>query len=186
MRHFDIIVAVDRNNGIGIKNAMPWKLKSDLKYFYNITSSVSDTNKQNAIIMGRKTFESLPVKPLPKRLNIVLSSNLSLQLPLNVVRSQSLDDAIAKASDCENVFVIGGGILYEVALNHPWARYLYLTKINHKFDCDAFFPALPPNIVAESISELFKEAELTYQNFKYCLPQYVKPNNSAKAMMMTT
>ena len=184
MRHFDIIVAVDRNNGIGSKNSMPWKLKGDLKYFYNITSKTSDINKQNAIIMGRKTFESLPVKPLPKRVNIVLSTNLKLELPQHVVQAISFDDALVKADACENILVIGGGILYEMAIKHPEARYLYLTRIDHKFDCDAFFVTLPPNIVEESVSELFKENELTYQNFKYCLPQYLHHNNCPKTMLM--
>ncbi len=184
MRHFDIIVAVDRNNGIGRKNSMPWKLKGDLQYFYNITSKTSDTSKQNAIIMGRKTFESLPVKPLAKRVNIVLSTNLKLDLPQHVIQAISLDDALVKADTCENIFVIGGGILYELAIQHPMARYLYFTRIDHIFDCDAFFATLPANIVEESVSELFKENELTYQNFKYCLPQYVHHNNSSKTMLM--
>ena len=75
---FDLIVAADQNLGIGLNGDLPWKLKGDLKYFRNLTIQTQDRNKINAVIMGRTTWESIPDKfrPLPNRLNIILSNSL--------------------------------------------------------------------------------------------------------------
>ena len=77
-----IIAAIDKNNGLGINNTIPWHLSADLKYFKKITTEVTAANKQNAVIMGRKTWDSIPdkYKPLPERLNIVLTRNQNIQL----------------------------------------------------------------------------------------------------------
>src|SRR3990172_2849902 len=128
---FSIIAAADKKMGIGIGNKLPWKLAGDLKYFSETTTKASP-GKMNAVIMGRKTWESLPEKhrPLAGRLNVVLSRN-ELPLPDGVLRASSLDDAFEKLSapprhegglrraDVDEVFVIGGASLDEQAIHHP-------------------------------------------------------------------
>ena len=69
---FNIIVAVDEKNGIGKENTIPWKCKSDMKYFRETTLKTKKEGLKNIIVMGRKTYKSLPIKPLPNRINIIL------------------------------------------------------------------------------------------------------------------
>ena len=111
MRPFSIIVAFDSQYGIGKNGLLPWKLPLDLKHFKEITTAVANPARTNAVIMGRKTWESLPQKfcPLPGRVNVVLSKEGKLSLPSEVFCSQSLEDALSRlsSSNIENVFVIG-------------------------------------------------------------------------------
>ena len=120
MRPFSIIVAFDAQYGIGKNGLLPWNLPLDLKHFKEISTTVADPSKKNAVIMGRKTWESLPerFRPLPGRVNMVLSRDKKLELPLGVLCSQSLDDALAQlfSVDIENVFVIGGAQIYVQAI----------------------------------------------------------------------
>lgn len=124
----NIIVATDKNRGIGIHNTLPWHLPEDLAHFKNTTSG-------HAIIMGRKTFDSIG-RPLPKRENIVVTRNAEWQHE-NVTTALSLKEAIAQVSDDE-VFIIGGAQIYHEAIH--LADRLIITQIDHIFDCDAFFP----------------------------------------------
>lgn len=139
---FDIVVAVDSENGIGKNNSIPWRLPADLRYFKKLTTSAAP-GKQNAVIMGRKTWESLPPKscPLKDRLNIVLSSK-TISLPEGVVQARSLRDALhlACTKDVDRCFVIGGGKVYEEALRLDELNSVYLTQVYGNFDCDVFFP----------------------------------------------
>src|SRR5271169_1690094 len=100
MKPFSIIVAFDSQYGIGKKGGLAWKLPLDLKHFKEITTTVADPAKKNAVIMGRKTWESLPPKfqPLPGRVNLVLSKEGGINLPSEVLSSQSLDEALKKLS----------------------------------------------------------------------------------------
>lgn len=154
---FALIAAVDKNFGIGKNNTLPWRLPSDLKHFSEVTTVVQDPGKANAVIMGRKTWDSLPPKskPLKNRLNIVLSREASLGLPQGVLLSNSLDEGLALAQSIkkvENVFVIGGANLFAQAINHPDCQTVYLTQIEQAFDCDTFFPL-------EILQQNFKIAE---------------------------
>jgi len=137
---FDIVVAADARGGIGKAAGLPWKLPGDMAYFKRITSG----DKRNAVVMGRKTWESIPVKfrPLKDRLNIVISRNEGLGLPDGVLLASDLDAALEAAdrANMENVFVIGGGEIYRIALQHPACKLLYLTDIHADFDCDTFLP----------------------------------------------
>jgi dihydrofolate reductase len=126
-----IIVALGKNNEIGKKNALLCRLPADLKHFQEITSG-------HPVIMGRKTFESLPKGPLPNRRNIVISRNPDLKIEGAEVYA-SFDRALVKLIDENEIFVIGGAQIYSQVLPH--ADKLYLTKIHAGFpDADAFFP----------------------------------------------
>ncbi len=149
---FDIVVAVDNRGGIGKNNLIPWRLPDDLRYFRKLTTTASD-GKINAVIMGRKTWDSLPDKwrPLKNRLNIVLSRS-TLSLPAGVESARSLAEAmeIAAAHHVERCFVIGGAQIYEEALAHPELQVVHLTRLEADFDCDVFFPGQPPLYLVES------------------------------------
>lgn len=127
-----LIVAYASNGVIGADGALPWRLPSDMKRFKEVTSG-------HAVVMGRKTFESLPdaFRPLPQRRNIVLSRRAGYEAPgAEVV--PDLDSALAACDrDC---FVIGGGRVYQEAL--PFAERVYATEIEQDFEGDTFFPGL--------------------------------------------
>jgi len=143
---FDVVVAADLEWGIGRANALPWpKLKGDLAHFRRVTSTAAE-GKRNAIVMGRKTWESAEVagKPLPRRLNLVISRRADLALPQGVACAPSLDAALAAAAapDIDSVFVVGGAEIYRQALEHPALRYVYLTRVEGRFGCDTHLPDL--------------------------------------------
>ena len=114
---FSLVVAADENNGIGKNNTLIWRLPADMKHFTEITTGTRDPFLMNAVIMGRKTWESLPEKhrPLKNRFNIILSRNSAQQLQSEqpqpgVLWADSLDAALKMcvSGQVENVFVIGG------------------------------------------------------------------------------
>ncbi|MGN0459119.1 MAG: dihydrofolate reductase [Eubacterium sp.] len=125
-----IIAAVGKNLELGKGNDLIWHFREDMKFFKEMTTS-------NTVIMGRKTFESLP-KALPNRRNIVISSNDSYDAPGCEVVS-SVEDALKLAGE-DNIFIIGGGRIYEQLL--PLADNLYLTEIDAECkDADTYFPS---------------------------------------------
>ena len=139
---FDIVVAADQAWGIGKEQALPWpKLRGDLRHFKAITSTASP-GKRNAIVMGRKTWQSKEVggAPLGNRLNIVVTRG-DLEVPTGVVVASSLDAAIT-GHDVENTFVVGGAGLLKDAVEHPALRYVYLTRVTGEFGCEVFMPNL--------------------------------------------
>lgn len=129
-----LIAACARGGVIGIDNRMPWHLPEDMKFF-------RETTRGKPVIMGRKTWESLPdaFRPLPGRVNIVVSRNAAYPADGATVVG-SLPDALTAAGDTDIVFVMGGADLYRQAL--PMADRLYLTEIDADFAGDAFFPEL--------------------------------------------
>lgn len=143
---FSIIVAVDSKLGIGKNGLLPWHLPSDLKYFKKITTQESSAGKINAVIMGRKTWDSIPsaFRPLSQRLNVVISRQTHLPLPDGVIHAPSLDSALSllsvKKSAVGEIFVIGGAQIFQEAVNHPFCQKIYLTRIEKEFSCDTFFP----------------------------------------------
>lgn len=126
-----IIAALARNGAIGRGNHMPWRLPEDLKRFRRLTMG-------HAVIMGRKTFESIG-SPLAGRSNIVITRSRDWNPPGCIV-AHSLEAALDAAGNSGEAFVIGGAQIYELAL--PRARRLYLTEIERDFEGDAFFPQL--------------------------------------------
>ncbi len=167
MRPFSIIVAFDAKYGIGKNGRLAWDLPSDLKYFKEITTRVSHPSKKNAVIMGRKTWDSLPPKyrPLPGRVNVVLSHSAVLDLPAGVHAAQSLEQAIAllPAAEIEDIFVIGGSQIFSLALAHPSCLRLYVTHVQGDFACDVFFPAISLQFMLISASENLMENGTSYQ-----------------------
>ena len=156
MKNFAIVVAATSSTlGIGKNGKLPWKLAGDMQKFKEITTTTSSDVRRNAVIMGRKTWESLPSKfrPLPRRLNIVLSKNPSLRqelsIPEDVVIASSLDEALENVStsfadSVENIYVIGGQAIYTEAISSPYCKEILLTSVEADFnDCDTFFPQVP-------------------------------------------
>ncbi len=116
---------------IGIKNSLPWKLPADMKWFRQNTLG-------KPIIMGRKTFESFGAKPLPQRLNIIVSKDRDYQAQEAIV-VQSIETALQAAKDAVEVMIIGGASLYEQTL--PLAQRLYMTIVHADVEGDAWFPS---------------------------------------------
>jgi dihydrofolate reductase len=145
-----MIAAMSQNYVIGKNNKLPWHIPEDMKHFRDIT-------RGHAVIMGRKTYESMG-KPLPNRINIVISRNTNYSTEGCVV-VQSLEKAIeeAKRSEAEEIFIIGGAEIYQLGLEI--ADRIYLTIIHQNFDGDTFFPKHP---------QFTKEIERTkYNNSEY-------------------
>jgi dihydrofolate reductase len=128
-----LIAAVAANGVIGERNRLPWRLPEDLKRFRALTTG-------HAVIMGRKTWESLG-GPLPGRQNIVVTRNRGYGAP-GVEVAATLDDALALVRLPPPAFCIGGGELYRLAL--PRATILHLTEIHREFPGDATFPPVDP------------------------------------------
>lgn len=129
-RRVDLVAAVARDLCIGKGGALPWRLPEDLKYFKRLTTG-------HAIVMGRKTFESIG-KPLPNRRNIVVSRTSSPRPDVEVAPSLEAALELAWQTDAEPK-IIGGGEIYRLAL--PLATRLYITWVDQDVsDCDAHFP----------------------------------------------
>ncbi len=161
-----IILAVDKENGIGIQGNLPWKLKSDMIYFREVTTTTLQKDKINALIMGRKTWESIPEKfrPLPWRKNIVLSRNeFTSAWALHFF---SLEEAIKSLKDdenIENIFIIWGAQIYNEAINKWIADMIYQTRIMWDFSCDTFFIWIPNNYELSSIVWPNEENNISFQ-----------------------
>lgn len=129
-----LIAAIDENNTLGADNDLIWSLPDDMKHFVRST-------KGHAVIMGRKTFESIDSKPLPKRHNVIITRNTDFEAE-GVSIVHSLEDALDLVKDDDQPFVVGGAQVYKLALPH--AQQLEITHIHHAFDGgDAFFPEIP-------------------------------------------
>ncbi len=171
MNSFSIIVAFDSNRGIGKNGQLAWHLPLDLKHFKDITGALKDPSKKNAVIMGRKTWETLPQKfrPLPGRVNVVLSKKGLLNLPSGVLSCHSLDEALDELSQpvIENVFVIGGEQIYAHAIDHPLCQKLYVTHIEGQYGCDAFFPPISRHFFPVSTSEQYTQDGIIFHFSDY-------------------
>jgi len=126
-----MIVAMTDERVIGIKNALPWKLPQDMKWFRRQTVG-------KPIVMGRKTYESFGAKPLPDRLNIVVSHDKNYHSEGAVV-VHTVDEALSAAGNVEEVMIIGGASFYAQLL--PRADRLYITYVHTQVNGDAWFPA---------------------------------------------
>jgi len=139
-------VACDNQGGIAKNGSIPWNFPQELKYFSKVTSTTNDPTKKNAILMGRKTWESLPRRPLPNRINIVLSSvPVSENLDPNIVFVTSIETAleyVTKNDHIEQLFVIGGEQIYNTFMTEylTMIDHIYYTEIQENYECDQFFP----------------------------------------------
>ncbi|MBM3403625.1 MAG: dihydrofolate reductase [Bacteroidetes bacterium] len=128
---FSIIVAIAQNHAIGKDNKLLWHLPEDLKRFKRITTG-------HPVIMGKKTYESLPIKPLPNRTNIVISDNPADRFN-GCVTVHSMDDLKQFCNDPqEEYFIIGGASIYRQFLD--LSDRIYLTTVHKDFEGDVFFP----------------------------------------------
>ncbi|KAH9515334.1 hypothetical protein Btru_014182 [Bulinus truncatus] len=164
-RKLNLVVAVCNNNGIGIEGRLPWRLKQDMAFFKKITTT-TQSSKQNMVVMGKRTWFSIPqnFRPLAGRINVVLSSQLP-EVPEGVHLAKSLDQAISFADtlNAEQIFIIGGSSVYREAMESNYPCRIYLTRIFHDFECDAFLPDIdlekfkkisdPENVPAEELKE---------------------------------
>lgn len=162
-----LIVAVGLNNEIGICNKLPWRSPSDLKNFKEITEN-------GIIIMGRKTFESLP-KLLPNRKHIVISKEVSQKLAYHnpeVLYYSSIEEALddCKNKELERVFIIGGSSIYKQVIDKDLINELYITSINWTGNADKFFPKIDLNdwdLESQLKRESTPEDSLTWVFRKY-------------------
>lgn len=159
MKSFSIIVALAENYAIGKNNRLLWHIPEDLRRFKRITSG-------HHLVMGKKTFESLPIRPLPNRTSIILSDIPGDKIE-GCVMAYSIDEAIEKCPD-EECFVIGGGMVYRQFL--PLADKLYITWVNKTFDADTFFPAL--NLDEWDLLESEKHGPEGRNDFSYTFTVY--------------
>ena len=154
-----MIAAVAENNALGKDNELVWHLPNDFKRFKELTSG-------HYIIMGRKTFESFP-KPLPNRTHVVITRQEDYQ-PEGCIIVHSIEDAIQKCPENEEVFIIGGGEIYKQGLD--FSDKIEITKVHAHFEADAFFPEINENKweLVQSELNLKDERHLydyTYQTF---------------------
>lgn len=144
VKTFDCVVAADRKHGIGANHGLPWpKLKTDVKHFRELTTA-APAGKRNAVIMGRKTWDTVPPKfrPLPDRWNLIISRG-AVELAGDARLARSLDEALALASaadDVDQIFVIGGAEIYRQAFEHVRCRDVVLTRIDGEFESDTHIP----------------------------------------------
>lgn len=154
-----IIAALARNRAIGRDNTMPWRLPEDLKRFKQLTMG-------HAVIMGRKTFESIG-SPLSGRNNVVITRSRTWS-PSGCIVVHSLEAALAAAGGDGTAFVIGGAQIYALAM--PYAQHLYMTEIERDFEGDAFFPELDPSRWREVSRET--RASGGAEGFDYAFVEY--------------
>jgi dihydrofolate reductase len=139
MKAICLILACTKDGGIGYNNKIPWYYKEDLYKFREITTTTKDKNKENSVIMGSKTYESLPVKILKNRENIIISRNKSygdLKVFNDIEKSLEYCDNNDKI---ETIFIIGGSEIYNYFIeNNKLVDKIYLTIINNNYNCDKF------------------------------------------------
>ncbi len=157
------IVAVAKNNVIGKDNDIPWNMPRDMKYFMRTTTG-------HHIIMGRKNYESLG-RPLPRRTNIVITRN-PFYISTGCIVVHSLEEAlsIAHSNGEEEAFVIGGGVIYELAMDY--LDRIYLTELDLEVeDGDVFFPEMDMDVWEEKSAQFFaaddkNRADMTFKVFE--------------------
>lgn len=157
-----VIVACARNGVIGADGGLPWRLSGDLVFF-------KQTTLGKPIIMGRNTWESLPRQPLPGRENIVLTRDWTYaadgaRVYSNFTSAVTVAKAIAGRAGQDEVFVIGGGAVYERALS--MADRIYLTEVDVEPEGDTYFPELDPSEWVEKSVTAFKADDRNDHDFR--------------------
>lgn len=150
---------MDENRLIGKDNDLVWHLPNDLKHFKNLTAG-------HAIIMGRKTFESLG-KPLPKRTNIIVTRNSDFKAEGCLV-CNSIEEAIKLASEDPQPFIVGGAEIYKLAL--PLAHTMELTRVHGEYEGDTWFPEWEDKnwkLVSEESHQADEKHEVAYTFYRY-------------------
>lgn len=151
-----IIAAIANNSALGMNNKLIWHLPEDLKRFKRVTNG-------HHIIMGRKTFESLG-KPLPNRTTIIITRDRNYKAD-NCLIASSLEDALEKAQDDKDPYILGGSEIYNLAM--PIADKLDLTLVHHVFEADAFFPEIDTSIWKEISRKDFKADDMNKYDYSF-------------------
>ena len=151
------IAAMDINRVIGRDNQIPWHYPADMKHFVR-------TTKGHPVVAGRKTYESFKVRPLPGRLNLILTRNPDYTSDEGVVVCQTLDQAVAtaKQSGAEKLFILGGAEIYELSL--PMTDEMILTHLPIEVEGDAYFPAWKEG--EWEVVEEKKEEDLVFATYR--------------------
>jgi dihydrofolate reductase len=160
----NLIVAVDRNWAIGKGNRMPWHIPEDMAFFKSITMD-------GCVIMGRKTFESLPgKKPLKGRENIVMTKDTDFNVPGVKTASSILQlFLLMEGKDNDRIFVIGGDSIYRLLLGY--CKKAYVTRIDGIFEADTFFPNLDEK--KEWKAEHIYDTKTSISGLNYTIYEYV-------------
>jgi dihydrofolate reductase len=190
----NVVLAATKSHGIGLNNSLPWRLKQELRHFraittsYNLSESQRQSGLQNAIVMGRKTWESLPNNtPLPNRKNIILTTQKASKI-LSTVPKPSQDNlqivgslpelfAFIDSSQASinEVSLIGGADITQQAISAHSHRIknIFLTRISKDFPCDTFMPAdWLQNFHLTEISQTMSENDCNYDYTRYINPKF--------------
>jgi len=165
---YNLIVAYDQQRGIGKNNTLPWYFPDDLKRFSKLTKG--DGN--NAIVMGRNTWDSLPKKPLPKRDNLILST--TLQLTQNSSKDNNIKTftntnslhEFCKEQKYDTVWIIGGSQVYKELLTTFNINTIYVTLIHKVYNCDTGFPSLDDWKLISKEDNMIDDVKVSYQIYK--------------------
>ncbi|KAF7640258.1 DHFR domain-containing protein [Meloidogyne graminicola] len=172
----NIIAAVDRSFGIGKNNSLPWRLPKEQIHFMKLTTNTKDPNKINAVLMGRKCWESIPPKyrPLKNRLNIVLSKTIEPKVSEDLIISDEIDNLFEMLKSepykdkIETIWNVGGSEVYSLGFCYPQLDKLILTKIDKDFECDVKFPEIDWNyFTEEQNTEIIEEKGICWQTTFY-------------------
>jgi len=166
---YNMIVAYDEQRGIGKNNTLPWYFPEDLKRFSKLTKGSGN----NAIVMGRNTWDSLPKKPLPKRDNLILSTTLKSVKENNdntklFSNTKTLDD-YCKEQKYETVWIIGGSQVYKELLTVFNIDTIYVTQIHKVYQCDTGFPTLDDWNLISTEDTMIDNINISYQIYKKML-----------------
>ena len=165
--HYKIIVAVCKGLGIGYKNTLPWRIKEDLRHFSKVTKGSGN----NAIIMGKNTWDSLGRKPLPNREHYIISSSLphDCEEGVHICKTIAEVDELCTKKQYDDVWIIGGSSVYRQYLERNIIDECIVTYINDDYMCDTFFPQLPIgewNIIDEKKMENASGADIIIKHYK--------------------
>ncbi|XP_051150908.1 bifunctional dihydrofolate reductase-thymidylate synthase 1-like isoform X2 [Andrographis paniculata] len=177
---YQVVVAATPDMGIGKDGKLPWRLPGDMKFFKEVTATTSDPSKKNAVMMGRKTWESIPpqFRPLPGRLNVVLSRSRGFDSAAskNVVSCGSISLALKLLSEppynifIEKVFLIGGGEILREGFNAPECDAIHITEIKTPIVCDTFIPPIDNSVY----QPWYLSAPIEENDIRYCFATYVR------------
>lgn len=160
MSKISIIAAVADNYAIGNLNKLPWHLPADLRRFRQLTTD-------HTVVMGKRTFESLPNGPLPNRKNIVLTSIMSEGVNEGYFEADSLEDVFYLCEKEDQVFIIGGTSIYKQTLDR--VNSLYITWVHGNFTADTFFPEINFDVWKEISREDFEADEKNPYSYSFSI-----------------
>ena len=165
MTKFSLIVAMDREHGIGKNNDLMWHLPRDMRFF-------KSTTEKHVVIMGRKNYDSIPEKyrPLSNRQNVIITRNKAFKA-INCLVFHTVDEALNHfVNDEREVFIIGGGEIYKIAMNLEGLNKMYITNVDGVFNADTFFPSFDNTMWEKEkiMSQEFDEKhQFTFNTFLY-------------------